>query len=248
MTKGETRATENASFTQQLQFISDLLRERGKYSIVGGLAVEALLGVPVSARRANGTLRDFDAVALGPNTDPIKKALDYFELHRSVVSLFPAVGIETVVASDEKTPSSRLTMLSSMRRDSKGRFFLVYRGVEVEIPEETIQLNEVYLNGVPFSCFPAKTILYRYLVRGAIMKPKDEKKIFGLEKHIVSHWDKEPADELYRPYLAFAEEVRERYPRVVGAFDAYWRFDNWTGGRMSSDSGFLYKFIALFHS
>lgn len=240
-------SNEQRVFTANLSLIQQTLAQAGvQYSLVGGMAIKAITEGDIPARRSNGTIYDFDAVAFGPDTQTIKRVLDQLAPH-TAKPLFPEMGLESspIGLSINPNGSTGLEMLSSMRVDD-GKFFLVYKDIEEEVPPETVAVKTRLLNGIPFPCFPAKTILFRYLTRGGVMKPKDDEKLRKFEDYIVAHWDEEPDDLLYRPYLAFAERVRERYPRSISLFDAFWTFDHAIGDRISGSKGFFYSLIPLF--
>ncbi len=243
----ETTDQELQQFTDNLSTVQESLAAHGvRYSLVGGLAIKAILGEAVHPRRPNGTIIDFDGMAFGPNTEAIDAALSQLRPF-SKGRVFPEVGIESCIFGPAPQPhTSPIELLSSLRVDDHGNFFLAYRDIEVEIPPETMEVRPRLLNGVAFPCFPAKTILFRYLTRGGIMKSKDDKKLYELEEYIVKHWDEEPSDHLYRPYLAFVETVRDRYPRAIWMYDAYWNIDQATGGRISGSKGIVYSLISNF--
>lgn len=233
-------------FTDNLSIIKNILEKHNvTYSLVGGLALKAILNQDAYPLRSNGTVVDFDALAFGPSNGSVKAALDELEPFTKQ-RLFPEVGIEpSRFGPPKQSAPSPLELLSSLRVSPDGKFFLTYRDIEQEIPAETMEIRPRSLNGIPFPCFPAKTTLFRYLTRGGMMKPKDDDKLKALDDHIVSHWDEEPGDDLYVPYLDFAEKIREKYPLPVGAYDLYWRIDKAIGGKISGSKGLVYKAIAL---
>lgn len=65
-------------------------------------------------------------------------------------------------------------------------------------------------------------------------------------EHILQNWYSEPPDDMYTPYLEFADKIRKEYPISVGMFQAYWGIDQLTGGRLSGNSGFLYSLLRPF--
>lgn len=234
-------------YTCHLHTIADTLaKDAIEYSLVGGLAIKATLEKPGVPKRDNGTLIDFDAVAFGPDAQRIQTSLATLKIQRCQREVFPELGIEPIELSDTPLPHKNTMMLSSMRRNSNGEYFLVYRDIEVKIPSETMKLHMRSVNGVDFPCFCAKTLLFRYLIRGGIAKEKDLDKLTELESYIICHPSENPKDELYAPYLDFVERIREAYPRTIRVYDAYWSIDHAMGDRISGSSGFLYGLIKHF--
>lgn len=238
---------ENTQFNDNLKTIDIILKKHNiQYSLVGGLAMKAILGGKVSARRENGTIYDFDAVALGPDKKSIENALKELEKAKKGKKMFPEIGIEPINFSDSPISAKPLALLSSMRKNAKGDYFLTYRNIEVVVPPETIKLETVLLNGIEFPCFPPKTILYRYLIRGGMMKEKDDGKLVKLTDFIVAHEHDQLDDSLYAPYLEFAEQIRTRYPLPINVFDLFWKLDHLMGDGISGSAGFIYGLIHLF--
>lgn len=236
-------------FTGNLARIRNRLSTHGvRYSLVGGLALKAISDGKVNPRRSNGTIYDFDAVAIGPIGSVIDQAISELERESSHTAIFPSIGIESATFSDVPQKSIiPLAFLSSIRIDSAGRYFLTHGNIEVEVPAETMELRDRKLNGITFQTFPAKTILLRYLTRGGVTKEKDhEKLIHFYNEHILQNWYGEPADDMYIPYLEFADKIRKEYPISVRMFQAYWGFDQVTGNRLSGNSGFLYSLLRPF--
>lgn len=164
-------------FTGNLAKIQKCLVSHGvRYSLVGGLAIKAISDGKVNPRRSNGTIYDFDAVAISPSSTIIGQAIAELEKESYQKALFPSIGIESATFSDvPRKPIIPLAFLSSTRVDSAGRYFLTHGNIEVEVPAETMELRDRKLNGVTFQTFPAKTILLRYLTRGGLRKKKTTK-------------------------------------------------------------------------
>lgn len=243
----KSSASENYLFTKNLEIISSALTGcQVNYSIVGGLALNAILGKNVNFRRANHTPIDFDAIVFGPDPATIGQALNELSQKKHGRIAFPELGIEPVIFSDQPAPPSPFTMLSNMRVDTTSRYFLTFRDIEVEVPPETMHTSARWVNGVSFSCLPAKTILFRYLTRWGMEKKKDDSKLHALEDYIIQNWTSEPDDILYRPYLEFAELIREKYPLAVALTDAFWATDYALGGIISGSPGFIYGLIKNF--
>lgn len=238
---------ENTQFNNNLRTIYTILKMHNiQYSLVGGLAMKAILGEEINARRKNGTIYDFDAVALGPDKGTINDALEELERAKKGKKMFPEIGIEPINFSDSPIAPKPFALLSSMRKNNKDDYFLTYREIEMDVPPETIKLETVLLNGIEFPCFPPKTILYRYLVRGGMMKEKDDGKLVKLTDFIVAHEHDQLDDSLYAPYLEFAEQIRARYPLPINVFDLFWKLDHLMGDGISGSAGFIYGLIHLF--
>jgi len=238
---------ENTQFNDNLRTIDTILKKyKIEYSLVGGLAMKAIIGEKVNARRENGTIYDFDAVALGPDKEAINDAMEELERAKKGKKMFPEIGIEPINFSDSPIPAKPFALLSSMRKNPRGEYFFTYRDIEVAVPPETMRLETILLNGIEFPCFPPKTILYRYLVRGGMMKEKDDGKLIKLTDFIVAHEHDQLDDSLYAPYLEFAEQIRNRYPLPINVFDLFWKLDHLIGDGISGSAGFIYGLIHLF--
>lgn len=79
------------------------------------------------------------------------------------------------------------------------------------------------------------------------MKKKDDGKLQKLEEYIVKNWDENPEDRYYRPYLRFAERVRERYPLMVATYNAFWHLDDLLGNHLSGRQGLFFSAADLIH-
>ncbi len=215
------------------------------YSPVGGLPLRAYLGDPIQ-KRPNGTVPDFDAQAWGPDLPTINGAIEELKKHKKD-PLFPEIGIEPANFSDKPVKCSPLAMLSTMRVDNTGKIYFAYRDIEVEIPQETMALGQIYLNNVLFPCFSARTIYERYFTRSGIIKPKDEGKLARLKKYIDEH-EEEQLDEFdyYEPYLRFARLIQEKYPLQVAVSREFWQIDKLLKGNISGASGLVYGMIGFF--
>lgn len=247
MPERPSKSVENARFTSNLKVIDTVLKKHGvSYSLVGGLALKAILGETVPARRDNGTVYDFDAVAIGPDRKTIKSAMEELEILRKNDELFPEVGVEPIVFSDGPIHYSPLTTLSTMRKNFQGDFSLVYRSVEVPVPKETMEIQEVDLNGIKLPVFPAKTIFYRYLTRGGLLKMKDDEKLAKLQRFITDNHITEPPNALYAPYIDFIIQIGQKHPNARSMFEIFWNVDRLLGNKISGASGFIYGLIHFF--
>jgi len=237
--------SEQALFDNNLQIVQSTLdKNQVLCALVGGVALNGYMGRPVSARRSNGSLRDIDIQALGPDPEKIKQTrLELRELGAQL-PLFPDVGLESPIFEDEPYRPRSWHLLSSTKVTEHG-VYLVYQEIEMRVPDETVALQPVEVNGIQFTTFPGKTQLYRYLTRGGVAKPKDLDKLSLLEHAVMKNWHNEPDDTLYAPYLEFADQVRDRYTHAVSLYDAYWRLDNRLGGLISGSS-WLYSLINQF--
>lgn len=233
-------------FKDQLAFLSYLLEvSPGPKSLVGGMALED----HVYPYRANGTSRDIDIVSFYTDPNWAPNILNSVELLRSSSDPdFPEVGLEAAHISDSPMPYSLLSALSGMRVASDGRAFMTYRGIEKEMPPETLETTIHLVNGIGFQAFPKMTLLWRYILRGATIKPKDEIKVIKLALEIMSDSKEQPDLKYYRPYLEFISEIRETYPHVVGLYTLFWTLDKVSGGRISGAKGAFYDMIPWFRS
>ncbi len=239
---------EEHAYIENLKAISATLNSHKiNYAIVGGVALNTILGLPFKHRRKNGTLVDLDGILYGPDTETIKAAeKDLEDLSKQPV--FPELGLESATFGKKSRLFNPFALLSGLHVDSAGRYFLTFGSIQEEIPAETMEITYRQYAGVTMPFLPAKTTLYRFLVRGGVLKPKDNEKLRALEEYIVEHADQEPPDGYYIPYLRFVERVREKYPISVNTYTRYWEFDRWIGGRLSGSSGFVYGLIGLFRS
>lgn len=242
---------EQAQFNQNLVLVNEKLKQHDvDYALVGGLAIKGLLGEQIAPHRPNGTVIDLDAVALGPDEKTIEAAITELKQLEQGREVFPDIGIESVIFADSPPPLSVkdffTTVLSSLRIDSQGRYFLNYRKIEEEISPETMKLQTVSINGIPFPTFPAKTLWFRYLIRGGNLKMKDNDKLDKLQRYIIDHNDQQPADDLYKPYLEFAMKINEKYKIPLWIFNSWWVADDLSGGKLSGSKK-LYKGINQLH-
>lgn len=197
--------------------------------------------------RENGTLVDFDGLAFGPNQYAVWAMLDDLDDAREDNPDFPEMGIESATFAAQLPPHSALATLSGLRVH-KGQYFLTYRGIEKQIPPETMQPKYRSINGVEMPVFPAKTILHRYTLRGGVLKPKDQVKTKRLQAYIQEHEADELSDEYYQPYVEFAQQIQDRYKLLVGLYKLFWHMDSKLGGKISGAKGWVYKLIPHFTS
>lgn len=236
-------------YIRDLKTIQEELAKTGiKYVIVGGIPLRAILGQDVQYARLNSTTPDFDTLGLGPNAEAIEEAEKHVRSLSFANPLFPDVSIEPATFSDKpqhRGPILSTQFLSGLRINSKGQMFLTYRDVEEEIPPETMSPVEYTYGGISFPSLPAKTIWYRYLVRGGLIKPKDEAKLDALADYIRKNCPNDPPDELYKAFIAFSIRVYSCYPHALGLFEAYWKLDQLLDGLLSG-SKILYNLKNLF--
>jgi len=252
MVKVEFQPKRNEALSEeQKRFISNfssvvhcLERERLDYRVVGGPALRAILGKPVQARRPNGSIPDVDALILSRVApEKVGQLERSFEWARRKIDHFPQVGLEQAeFGGGRRTP---LQFLSGLRVEDNS-FFLTYLDVEEEISWETLKPVVLSYGGVEFKSFPAKTVWFRYLVRGCLIKPKDCEKLDELATWIARNPEGQPPDELYAPYFAFAVRVNQKYPARTSLFEKYWQLDQALGGRISRSEGFVYGLKNLF--
>ncbi len=239
---------ENEIFTENLRIISSTLRDNGVLGFcVGGLPITATLGKTVTARRpGNGTVTDFDYLGLGPDEKTILKTTEQLRRIGKTRPVFPDIGIEPASFQSTPVPPAPFKLLSGVRIDPRSRkIFLFYQGIEVEVPSETMRPQSGEINGVPFTIPPLKTLWWRAIERGGMLKLKDDTKLFGLADYIRKNCPDNPPDELYSSHLDFILKVNQQYPFYVNLYQMYWEIDRRLNGRISGASA-LYGLIALF--
>jgi hypothetical protein len=236
---------ENANFN--LWAVSQLIKQYGvKSALVGGIPLDATLNSGrIGMVRKNGTIRDVDALGLGPDEktiDACNRAIGKISAHQHD---FPPVGLEPAHFGEKIPRDHPWTLLSGLRIDEKGRNFLYYGNIQTEVPAITMQPVPMKINGVEFESLPKTTLLWRYYVRSGILKPKDIEKVEQLKSFIAEHPDGEPDSENYLPYMEFAEAVNKKYPGRMWVTRKYWEADYRLGG-VFSGSAWLYGLIGLF--
>lgn len=231
----------------QLALLSYVFEQTNlQYSVVGGLALEST----VLPYRSNGTLRDLDVLSLGPDQQTATDIIQLFDHTRTVSDpSFPELGLESAYFSDTPVPYSAFSVLSGLRvSPTTDDVYLSYRGIERLVDRATLETRAHKINGVVFQRFPRLTILLRYILRGGVLKPKDESKVMKLLLEIMQDREGEPDLEHYQSYIEFIYEVREKYPHFIWAFRTFWALDQATGGKISGAKGKVYDMIGLFRS
>lgn len=215
--------------------------------VVGGIALRSAMGKPVEFQRSNGTIPDIDIIGLGPNPENIQKSIQEIDQYRKSNPTCPPVSLEPVKFSDKPNIHySFIEMLSGIRRDSQGEYFLTLRSVDQ--PINSITMNQVTRNygGVDIPTLPQETILYRYLVRMGYLKPKDIVKLQEFRQHLNNTGGDFLKPELYLSYLEFCQRVEEKHPTIISITKTYWKLDKAIGGKISGSSGFFYDLIKPF--
>ncbi|MDQ5951632.1 MAG: hypothetical protein QG639_913 [Patescibacteria group bacterium] len=230
----------------QLAFISYLLKQTAiPYSLVGGLALKNHF-VPY---RETGTQTHEDILTLSQDPIIAQTLIGWTdEIRATSDPEFPEVGLEPAHISDSPIPYSLLSSLSGMRVASDGKIFMTYRGIEMETPPETLVTSPHMVNSIEFQAFPKMTILWRYLLRGGVVKPKDQKKVMHLAKEIMEDSSGQPDLKYYAPYLEFVWQINKQYPHIVGAYSFFWKLDQMSGGKISGAKGAVYDLISWFRS
>jgi hypothetical protein len=247
--------TEQTGFSEQRQqFINHLQNVVGitksnqtEIIVVGGIALRSAMGKPVEFQRSNGTIPDIDIIGLGPNPENIQKSIKEINQYRKSNPTCPSVGLEPIRFSDK--PNNRyslIEMLSGIRKNSQGNYFLTLRSVDQ--PVNVLTMSQITRNygGVDIPTLPQETILYRYLVRMGYFKPKDINKIQEFRQHLNNTGGDFLDPKLYLPYIEFCQRVQEKHPVVIGITQTYWKFDKAIGGKISGSSGFFYDLIKPF--
>ena len=237
-----------ARITQLVQQIRDIIASDGvQAAFVGGIALRAVQGKEPTPTRSNGTVTDLDIVALGPDTEKIKLAKNDISQYQKNFSDCPPVSLESVKFSDKPSQHYPLfEMLSGIRQDSNGRFFLTFRSVEQEIDPLTMSLMTRNYGEAKIETFPQETILHRYSVRMGYLKPKDISKVEEFRKYIEHNGGDHVDPKLYLPYVEFCQRVQEEHPHIISLTKFYWDLDQKIGGKISGSDGFFYKLISLF--
>lgn len=218
-------------------------------SLVGGAAINAIFKKYLSPYRANGTPVDIDGIIFDSDMEKALTTMESIDAIRTTEPAFPEVGFELTPFSDSLLGYSWLTMLSGMRVDSQGVVYMNFRDIEQEIPQETLELHTVHLNGIPFQMFPEKTIWWRYFLRGGgILKPKDATKVALLDQYIKTSAPAQPDAKHYEAYRDFSDRISQKYGGWLKLYEGYWKFDQMTGGKISGSKGFFYKLIPFFNN
>lgn len=250
--------TEQELFNNNLRMLFEFLKnENIMYSPVGGLVLKTIMGENLSARRTNGTIVDFDAVAFGPTQEAIDTTIEKVKAFRKEHLIFP-VSLEPVTIGQKvetrglmKKISEMIGMLSSMRVvPEKEEAYLTYGDIEVEVPWETLQLKDRQINGIPYQSWSDKTIYHRYFVRGGDVqpKPKDENKLIALRKKIETSKSNELPDSYYVNYQEFVRAVSSKYKIKIQLYRMFWQLDKATDGLFSGSSGFMHTLSSRFIS
>lgn len=248
MTEKEGFSKEKQQFLNHLQNVVDIIASnQSETVIVGGIALRAAMNKPVEFQRSNGTTPDIDIIGLGPNPENLKKTIKEIDKYRKSFPNCPAVGLEPVYFSNQvKKNYSPLEMVSGLRKDDNGRYFLTFRSLDQEISPLTMLPFTRQYGEVNISTLSQETIYYRYRTRVGFLKPKDEIKT----KEFCDHINKTGGDHidptLFLPYVEFCQRINEKHPLVVKISKAYWNFDQKNGGKISGSNGFVYSLIKSF--
>jgi hypothetical protein len=224
---------------------TELERAGVDYVLVGGLPVRAVLGEAIEGRRRNGTLIDVDMIGLGPDRDRIENVRRRFRELSARDRHFPEVGIEPAVFANEERGGRSMQFLSGLEVGD-GKYFLTYRDIKVEIPPESMRKVNREVLGVMMPSLPAETLMWRYVVRGGVVKPKDEEKLARLNTWVVGHPEEQITPQSRAAFEAFTEAVVDRYRFAVNLYKAYWQIDRLTGDRISGSKGWVYGLIEMF--
>jgi hypothetical protein len=137
-------------------------------------------------------------------------------------------------------------MLSGIRKDDNGRYFLTFRSVEQEIsPKTMISVLNKY-GEVEIPTLDKDVILKRYYARTGFLKPKDIDKTNRFRTYINDHGNGFLDPTILLPYNEFCQRINEKHPIVVKISEAYWNFDQKIGGKISGSNGFFYNLIGNF--
>lgn len=239
---------EKQQFLNHLQNIVDITKNnQTEVVIVGGIALRAAMNEPVEFRRKNGTVPDIDMIGLGPDPQNIKETINDIDKYRQSFKNCPAVGLEPIDFSNEKRETySPLEMVSGIRKDDNGRYFLTFRSVEQEIsPLTMIPVLNKY-GEVKIPTLNKDVILQRYYARTGFLKPKDIDKINRFSIYINDHGNGCLDPNLLLPYIEFCQKINEKHPTIIKVSKIYWNFDKTIGGKISGSNGFIYSLIKSF--
>jgi len=248
MTENQAFSPERESFLNHLQNIVDITKNnQTEVVIVGGIALRAAMKKPVEFQRSNGTTPDVDMIGLGPNPENIQKTIKEISQYQKSFSNCPPVGLEPIDFSHktrEKYPL--LEMVSGIRKDDHGRYFLTFRSIEQEIDKLTMMLVSRHYGEINILTLPQETILHRYYTRVGFLKPKDEIKINEFCEHITNTGGDHLDPNLFNSYREFCERINEKHPLVVKLTKTFWNLDQKIGGKISGSGGFIYNLIGNF--
>jgi len=199
------------------------------------VAISAILGKNYEPIRPNGSYRDLDLIILdGPRqvSEEIEK-----EVETSKIKL--PVSFSHVLEIDE-SPKTDLEIFTSLRKNEVGGYSLVFKDVEMPLPDEVMQTQEAELkfgNGesITLETLSPNTIAHLYLTRVRSLKNKDLKKIreFIMTCGRMGLISKNDHDN-YKVFHDFAETVNKKYPHYAKFIRAYNAIDHWLGGNVSS--------------
>ncbi len=222
-----------------LQEIKTILEQyRITAAVVGGVALLSYQNEGnVPFVRNDGTIRDIDMqgmskpVVLSSGITNYQAAQQKLKALAKEYKYFPPVTLEPPIPLEaggvrlDKPKFSEL--LTRMGIDPEGNYHLVFRRlVSPPLPQETVRLHKIRINGIPFLSFDWYTLILRYYIRFGDIKPKDIKKLNAFRAKMLNRYPELPASFSLKNadiFLNFACEIVETYPKLVALQLFYWK-------------------------
>ncbi len=237
-----------AQFLSHLQNIVDISREnQANVAIVGGIALRASMNQPVQFQRPNGTVPDIDMIGLGPNPNILHQTKNKISKYCHQHSDCPSVSLESArFSSRPKKVYNPAEVLSGLRRDNNGEYYLTFRSVDQQIPYQTMDVIYRQYGEVKIPTLPQETTLHRYETRMGYIKPKDMEKIEKFREHIKQNGGDGFDIKLYQSYFDFCEKINKKHKLAIDITKLYWNIDYKLDGKISGAEGFIYKLKQFF--
>jgi len=236
-------------FLSHIQNIFGIVQDnQASVAVVGGIALRASMNLPVEFRRTNGTTPDIDMIGLGPTPTILSQTKKEIKKYHDSQPDCPSVNFESAKFSKEPQKYYQpFEFLSGIRRDPHGEFYLTFRGIDQQIPYQTMDVIPRQYGQVKIFTPPQETILHRYEARMGIIKPKDKHKTEAFRQFIEKNGGDGLDPKLYESYLIFCQRINQEYPNIIKLNKWWWNFDLKHGGKFSGSSGFLYDLTKIFH-
>lgn len=241
-------SNQETQFLSHLNNIVDISQEhQANVAIVGGIALRASMNQPVQFRRSNGTIPDIDMIGLGPNSKILHKTETHISQYCHQHSNCPPVSLESARFSDHpKRFYNPFEVLSGLRRDNHGEYYLTFRGVDQPIPYQTMDVIPRQYGSVKIPTLPQETTLHRYETRVGFIKPKDKAKIQEFREYIEQNGGDGLDEKLYQSYNDFCQKINKKHKLAIKISQLYWNIDYKLDGKISGSDGFIYKLKQFF--